>query len=169
MNYQALKAECVASSVYASGEQVGTNIKVTLPEVTPQIIEVNAAGGKLEIPVWQQLSAMEASITKEGLDKAFLESIKPEAFDLIVNIVQKSVDSDGTSKHEHVKVFLRVIPKGIPSFDITPGEQGEKQIAFSVLSYQLSVEGKAYMHIDVLKGKCEINGKDYMSDVVSML
>ena len=169
MNFQALKAECIATSVYASGVYGGRNLKVTLPEVTPQTIEVNAAGGKLELPIWQQLAAMEASISKEGLDKSFLEAIKPEAFDLIINIVQKSVDADGTAAYEHVKVFMRVIPKGIPGMDITPGEQGEKQISFTVLSYQLSVDGTTYLHIDVVKGKCEVNGKDYMSEVNSML
>lgn len=169
MNFQALKAECIATSAYASGVQVGRNLKVTLPEVTPVTIEVNAAGGKLELPIWQQLEAMEASLSKEGLDKSFLETIRPEAFDLIFNIVQKSVDADGTATYEHVKVFLRVIPKGIPGMDMTPGEQGDKQISFSVLSYQLSVEGKTFLHIDVVKGKCEVNGKDYMNEVNSML
>ena len=117
MKFQELKGACIASSVYAKGEQIGYNIPIKLPEVTPVIVEIQAAGGKLELPVWQQVEAMEASITKTGVSKEFLESLTPEPFDLISNVAQQSVSADGTSTAQHIKAFMRVIPKSAPGVE----------------------------------------------------
>lgn len=169
MKFQELKGACIASSVYAKGEQIGYNIPIKLPEVTPVIVEIQAAGGKLELPVWQQVEVMEASITKTGVSKEFLESLTPEPFDLISNVAQQSVSADGTSTAQHIKAFMRVIPKSAPGVEITAGEASENELPFTVLSYQLYVDGNKYLDIDVVKGVCWINGKDYSESIRSML
>lgn len=169
MNYQPLLGDCIASSVYANGEQRGLNVQCSLPEISYATIETQAAGGKLELPVPQQIQAMEASVTKNGMDDSFLAMIKPEPFDLIINVAQKVTESDGTSKHSHIKSFLRVIPKGIPAHEFNPGENSDRQITFSVLSFRQLVDGQEILNIDVPKGICSIGGTDYMSDIRSML
>lgn len=169
MKFQPLLGDCIASSVYVNGEQRGLNVACSLPEIAYATIETPAAGGTLELPVPQQIQAMEASVTKNGMDDSFLALIKPEPFDLIINVAQKVTATDGTSRHAHVKSFLRVIPKGIPSHDLTPGENSDRQITFSVLSFRQLVDGEEVLNIDIPKGITNIGGTDYMSDIQSML
>lgn len=169
MTFKDLKGAYIATSVYAAGDQIGVNIPVTLPEITPVTAEIQAAGGKIELPVWQKVEAMEASITLTGIDKNFLRAMTPEPFDLIINIAQQSVAADGSSSVDHIKVFLRVVPRSAPSLAVTPDESGENELPFSVLSYQLYLNGEKLFEIDVLKGKCLINGKDYSKAIHSIL
>lgn len=169
MNFVPLKADCIATSAYVDGDLIGINIPLTMPEITPATIEVRAAGGMITLPIVQQLQSMETTLTKNGLDEKFLSMLKPEPFDLMFNIVQQSVDSDGISKMEHIKVFERVIPKSIASFGVTPGEQGDKQVTFTVLTHKIIVDGREYLNIDPLKGIYKVNGVDYNDKVRSML
>lgn len=169
MTFQDLSGAVIATSVYASGTQIAGNIPVKLPEITPKLVEITAAGGTLEIPVWQLIDAMESSISKTGLDKSYAQVITPEAFDLIINIVQQSVSADGTTTPQHIKAYQRVIPKSAPGLELTPGESGENEITFSVLSYQLYLDGSKVLDIDVPKGICFVGGKDYSEGVRNML
>lgn len=167
--FQPLLGDCIASSIYAAGQQRGRNIPCTLPEVTFGTIETPAAGGSVEIPIPQLIQSMEASVTKNGMDESFLALIKPEPFDLIINVAQKVTKEDGSSRHVHIKSFLRVVPKGIPGHDLTPGENSDRQITFSVYSFRQLVDGEEVLNIDKLKGICSIGGTDYMQDINSML
>ncbi len=169
MKIQNLKGAILATSVYAGGTQIGVNIAGTLPEVAPETTEVTAAGGIIELPVLSKLQAMEASITKQGIDAAWLKALQPEPFDLIMNFVQQSVSPDGTSSIDHIKAFMRVVPKVIPGIEGTYGEASENEITFSVFNYRLTVNGSTYLHADPVNGIYKVNGKDYMSKITSML
>lgn len=169
MEIQALKGACMASSVYADGVQVGVNIGVSLPEVAMTETEVNAAGGVIALPVWTKLEAMECSITKQGVDPEWLRCMKPEPFDLTVNIVQQSMQTDGTQKAEHIKAHLRVVSKGIPQIEASYGESMEQEVKLSVISYKLIVDGAEYLHVSPKDGIFSVNGKDYSDGIKSML
>lgn len=169
MKINNLKGAILATSVYSGGTQIGVNVSVTLPEVAPETTEVTAAGGSIELPVLTKLQAMEASVTKQGIDREWLQALTPEPQDLIANFVQQSVSPDGTSKPEHIKAFMRVVPKVIPGIEASYGEASENEITFSVFSYRLTVNGSTYLHADPVKGIYKVNGKDYMGGITSML
>lgn len=169
MKIQELKGAILATSVYCGGVQIGVNVAVTLPEVLPETTEVTAAGGTVELPVYSKLQGMEATVTKQGIDKAWLKAVTPDPQDLIVNIVQQSVSPDGISTPEHIKAFLRVVPKGSPGVEASYGEASENEIAYTVLSYRLTVNGSTFLHADPVKAIYEVNGKDYMGNIKSML
>lgn len=169
MKVTALKGAVLATSVYSGGSQIGVNVTISLPEVTPATTEVTAAGGTLELPVLNKLDAMEATVTKQGIGAAWLNALKPEPVDLIANIVQQSVSADGTSTPQHIKAYLRAVPKTIPAVEATYGEALEGDITFSVLSYKLTKDGKTYLHIDPVKGIYKVNGKDYAEQVRAMI
>lgn len=169
MNIKNLKGAVLASSVYCDGFQIAVNATINLPEVAPETTEVTAAGGTLELPVTSKISAMEASISKQGIDRDWLNALQQKPYDLIVNIVQQSVGADGTNTPEHIKAFLRVVPKAIPAIEASYGELMEQEISLAVLSYKLVVNGSTYFHIDPVKGIFKVNGKDYNADILSMI
>lgn len=169
MNTELLKLSCVASSVYKGSDLVGRNVTITLPAVTPATVDVMAAGGTITMPIWQRIGAMETTVSTQGIDDQYAALVTPEPFDLVYNIVQQAVQSDGTSKSEHIKTFSRVIPKVQPGFDLKPGEQADIKIPYSVLSYRVVKDGKEILNVDIPNGKLEVNGKNYMDDINSML
>ncbi len=169
MNIQNLKGAVMATSVYAAGVQIGVNVNVTLPTITPASAEVTAAGGTINLPVTSKIEAMECTVTKTGIDKAWLQAVKPEAFDLIVNIVQQNIAPDGKTTPEHIKAFMRVVPSAVNGLDASYGEVSENELTFSVLSYKLTVNGETYTHVDPVKGLFIVKGYDYNDDIKSML
>lgn len=169
MKVTSLKGAVLATSIYSGGSQIGVNVTISLPEVTPSTTEVTAAGGTLELPVLTKLDAMEASLTKQGIDSEWLKALKPEPMDIIANIVQQSVAPDGTSTPQHIKAYLRAVPKTMPAIEATYGEAIEGEITFSVLSYKLTSDGSTFLHIDPVKGIYKVNGKDYAAKVKAMI
>lgn len=164
-----LIADCIANSTYVNGEQVGQNSKISFSGISFKTIEAMGKGGSVDIPIPQLIDAMECTVSRSGLDKAFIRSIKPEAFDMIHNVVQTSTDGEGTQTPQQVKIFMRVVPKGIPGMDFTPGEQSERELSFSVYSVRVVVDGEEYFHADAIKGIMKVNGTDYYDKISSML
>lgn len=168
MDIKDLKGAILASSVYIDGKQAAVNAALTLPEITPSTVEIMAAGGTIEVPVFSKLEAMEASITLQGINGDVLDQLTPERHWLTCNLVQQSVGADA-SKAEHVKATLIVIPKTVPSIEATYGEASETEITFSVLAYKLTVDGKVRLHVDPVKGYYKVNGKNYGKEITSLI
>ncbi len=169
MNIQNLKGAVMATSVYAAGTQIGVNVHITLPTLTPTSAEVTAAGGTINLPITSKIEAMECTITKTGIDKEWLKAVKPEAFDLIANIVQQSVAPDGRTTPDHIKAYMRVAPSAINGLEASYGETSENELTYSVLSYKLTVNGETYTHVDPVKGFFIVGGHDYNDAIKSML
>lgn len=168
MDVKDLKGAVLASSVYIDGKQAAVNATLTLPEVTPATVEIMAAGGTVEVPVFTKLEAMEASITLQGINGDVLDMLTPDRHRLTCNLVQQSVGADA-SKAEHVKAVLVVIPKTLPSIEATYGEASETEITFSVLAYKLTVGGKKVLHVDPVKGYYYVNGTNYGKDITKLI
>ena len=168
MNVKDIKGEVMASSAYLDGKQIGVNLTMTLPGITPSTVEIVAAGGTIELPVYSKLEAMEASITLQGIHGDVIKKLTPERHNLTVNIVQHSVGAD-KSKHEHIKAHLEVVPKEMPGIESTFGEQTETELPLSVLSYKLIVDGKVVLHVDPIKAIYKVNGKNYAKDYTSKI
>lgn len=169
MKIQNLKGAILATSVYCGGKQIGVNVTITLPEVTPETTEANAAGGTIELPVCSKIAAMESTVSKQGVDPEWLQTLSHDPQELIANIVQQSVSPDGTSTTDHIKAFMRVALKSIPGIEASYGEASENELPFSVFSYRLVINGRTYLHADPVNAIYKVNGKDYMSKITSML
>ncbi len=170
MKIEALNGAVMASSVYANSVQIGVNIGIKLPDVNQATAEVTAAGGMLELPVATKIEAMEASLTKQGIDKAWLQTVTPSTpFDLIANIIQQKVEPDGASTPVHIKAYLRAVPKTIPALEASYGDPIEQELVFSVLSYRVTVDGETYLHVDPVKGIFKVNGTNYAEKITAML
>ena len=157
----------VADTVYADGKLLARDAAVTLPEVAPMTAELPAMG-TFELPVWQLIEQMEASITKIGLDMGLRSAITPDMKPLEFRWVQTVTDANGQTKNVGCKAFLRGIPLNLPEIGLEVGSASEHECRISLTRYNLFVDGKEMWLIDRFAGIVRINGKNY-ADLDSML
>lgn len=169
MNIDAFRGAVLAESVYAGDKLIAHNTSITLPDITPTTADLTTPGGIIAMTNFHKLESMECTVSKHGIDAEWLASIKPEAFDLIANIVQQKTVHDGSYTPEHIKVYLRVIPKSIAGGDFAWGDNIERDLSFEVISYKVTVNGETYLNVDKPNGIFEVNGKDYNADIRAML
>lgn len=164
---------CKGTSVYTDQGKtlIGRNVDVTLPNPDFGSVEPRTAGGVATFAITSFLNSMEMTITKQGIDDAWISLCDMDSKEITINISQQSVDNNagGINGSEHIQAIVTAASKNIPSVTATPGEIMESEISFNVYSYKLFRDGQLYLHLDPLKGKCIINGKDYMEAVNSHL
>ena len=68
-----LKGPILADTVYIGGTLVAKDVTISLPAVTPVTADFKAMG-TYTAPILGQIEAMEASITKIGIDLGLLEN-----------------------------------------------------------------------------------------------
>ncbi len=160
---------CKGTSVYTDKgkTQVGRNMDVTLPNPEFASVEPRTAGGVSSFAVTSFLNSMEMTITMQGVNDAWINLCDTDTKEITINISQQSVDNNagGINGSEHIQAIVTAASKNIPAITATPGEIMESEISFNVYSYKLFRDGKMYLHLDPLKGKCIINGKDFMKEV----
>lgn len=158
----------IANTVYIDSKLVARDVTATLPEITPVTADLQAMG-TMSFPIWQLLENMEAAITKIGVDLGLRTMIKPDMKPLELRWVQTVVDANGISKEVGCKAFLRGIPTKIPGVSVAVGDPSENECTFTVTRYNLFVGGQEFCLIDRLAGIVRIDGKDYASNIESML
>ena len=162
-----LKGPILANTAYDAGKLVAKDVTISLPSVTPVTADFRAMG-TLTMPL-PLVEAMEAAITKVGIDLGLRSLVMLESKTLEFRWAQDVKKNDGSTKTEGCKAFLRVTPKGIPGLSIDPGNTTEGEIAFSVSRYQLFVGGTEYWLVDQLTQKLRIGGVDYYGPIRSLL
>lgn len=163
-----LKGPIVANTVYANGILAAKNVTVTLPAVTPVSADFRAMG-TVSYPLIGQIEAMEATITKIGIDLGLCYMMKFESATYEFRWAQDVKQSDGSSRMEGCKAFIRGISKGIPGLSVDPGNASENDVTISATRYQLFVNGVEYWLIDQLNQIMRIYGKDYAKEINNLL
>ena len=158
----------LANRAYVDGILVGKNVGVTLPEVTPQTIEIEAMG-KLSLPMWHLLEDMEAKVTKPGTDLGLGRMLGAKKLALEIRWAQEAVGPSGDMREFGCKAFITGIPKSLPGSELSPGETTENELTYAVLRYQLFVDEEEMICVDRLAGKCEIAGVNYAKDIEKYL
>lgn len=158
----------LASTVYCEGDLVAKDVVFTLPAVTPKTADLRAMG-TLTMPIPGQIEAMEASITKIGVDKGLRKLVKFESKTLEFRWVKDVKKADGSTVVVGLKAFLRVTPKTIPGLNVDPGNISENELTYSVSRYQLFVDGEEYWLIDQLNQILRVDGTDYCKNIRSLL
>lgn len=163
-----LKGPIVANTVYVDGQLVAKDVTVALPAVTPVTADYRAMG-TMSLPIPGQIESMELSITKIGIDLGLGRMVRMQSMNFEFRFVQNVVKSDGTTKPEGCKAFVKAIPKTIPGISLEPGSASENEITAEVTRYQLFVGGEELWLIDRLSQICRILGTDYYSPINSLL
>lgn len=163
-----IRGPIVGDTAYVDGVLVAKDVTIALPSVDFKT-STFAAMGDVEMPIPGQISPMEVSITKIGVDEGLGRIVKVESKTIEIRFVHDVKKSDGTTRVEGCKAFLRCTPKGIPSISIAPGNNTENEIAAGCTRYQLFVGGEELWLIDQLSSILRIAGKDYMKSINSLL
>lgn len=163
-----LKGPIIADTVYDGGTLVAKDVTFTLPAVTPVTADFKAMGTHT-MPIIGQLEAMEASITKIGIDLGLRSLVMLDSKTLEFRWAQDVKKSDGSSSVEGCKAFLRCASKGIPGLTGDPGNTSENELAYAVSRYQLFVAGTEYWLIDRLSQILRVGGVDYYKNIRSLL
>ena len=108
-----LKGPILADTVYIGGTLVAKDVTISLPAVTPVTADFKAMG-TYTAPILGQIEAMEASITKIGIDLGLRNMMKLESKTIEIRWAQDVKQADGSTKTEGCKAFLRCVSKGIP-------------------------------------------------------
>ena len=163
-----LKGPILADTVYIGGTLVAKDVTISLPAVTPVTADFKAMG-TYTAPILGQIEAMEASITKIGIDLGLRNMMKLESKTIEIRWAQDVKLSDGSTKTEGCKAFIRAMPKTIPGLSVDPGAASENELTFAVSRYQLFVAGNEYWLIDQLNQIMRIDGVDYCKTIRSLL
>lgn len=163
-----LKGPILADTVYVDGKLVAKDVTVTLPGVTPVTADFRAMG-TMTMPILGQIEAMEAAITKIGVDLGLRTLVKLESKTIEFRWAQDVKTSDGSTKTEGCKAFIRAMPKTIPGLSVDPGSASENELTFAVSRYQLFIDGAEFWLIDQLNQIMRIDGVDYCKTIRSLL
>lgn len=163
-----LKGPILADTVYVDGKLVAKDVTVTLPGVTPVTADFRAMG-TMTMPILGQIESMEAAITKIGIDLGLRTLVKLESKTIEFRWAQDVKTSDGSTKTEGCKAFIRAMPKTIPGLSVDPGAASENELTFAVSRYQLFVDGAEFWLIDQLNQIMRIDGVDYCKTIRGLL
>ena len=163
-----LKGPILADTVYINGKLVAKDVTITLPAVTHVTTDFKAMG-TYTAPMTGQIEAMEAAITKIGIDTGLRSMVQLESKTLEVRWAQDVKYADGSTKTEGCKAFLRSVPKLIPGLSVDPGNLSENEITLAVSRYQVFVAGEEFCLIDQLNTILRIGGVDYAKNIRSVL
>ena len=163
-----LKGPILADTVYVDGVLSAKDVTITLPAVTLVTADFKAMG-TYTAPLTGQIEAMEASITKIGVDYGLRNIVKLQSKTLEVRWAQDVKYADGSSKTEGCKAFMRCVPKLIPGLSVDPGNLSKNEITLAVSRYQLFVAGNEFWLIDQLNTIMRVDGVDYVKDLRSVL
>lgn len=163
-----LKGPILADTVYVDGVLAAKDVTIALPPVNLVTADFKAMG-TYTAPLLGQIEAMEASITKIGIDLGLRSLVKLTSKTIEIRWAQDVKLSDGSTKTEGCKAFLRCVSKGIPGLNVDPGNASENEITLAVSRYQLFVAGDEYWLIDQLNTIMRVGGVDYAKDIRSVL
>lgn len=158
----------LGATAYVDGEAIANEVSATLPAVEFVTAEVVVGGGTIEA-VQPRVGVLTATITKQGIDSAFRKmlGLKPRTFEL--RWVGDEIDAEGVRTKAAFKAFLTGVAKSIPGFGTTVGETGDNEITLTLSRYSLVRDGEEVLSIDVISGKCALNGTDFAEDIASYL
>lgn len=158
----------LANSMYVDKTKVAEDVSFELPSLALQTADINAMG-PLSLPIAGLLENMTMTIKKVGVDKGYGSMNKLEKMAVEFRWVQDKVNASGNVTHVGCKAFLNVVPQEIPGIDVEVGSATELSGTYTVLRYQLYVDGVEVLLVDRLNQILRINGVDYMADIKKLL
>jgi hypothetical protein len=105
-----LKGPILADTVYVDGVLAAKDVTIALPPVNLVTADFKAMG-TYTAPLPGQIEAMEASITKIGIDLGLRSLVKLTSKTIEIRWAQDVKLSDGSTKTEGCKAFLRCVSK----------------------------------------------------------
>ena len=168
MAWQDMKNAVLADTCYCDNVLAAKDVSVSLPAINFLTAEVKAMGS-MDVILPGLIEAMEATITKIGLDVGLARMSTPKKHSYEFRWAQNVLKADGSTAPEGCKAFITGTPKGVPATGLEIGSNIESEIAIGCTRYQLFCGGKEILCIDRLSQICRIDGVDYYKNVASLL
>ena len=163
-----IKGPVVADTVYSGNTLVAKDTSFTLPGISFLTADVQAMGN-MSVPLIGLLENMELAITKIGIDKGLGSMNKLEKQNFEFRWVQNVVKADGSQAVEGCKAFVRTLPGSFPETGVELGSAAEQENTYNVTRMQIYANGEEIVCVDRLSQILRINGKDYYSEISSLL
>ena len=163
-----MKNAVLADTCYCDNKLAAKDVAVTLPAVNFLTTEVNAMG-TMDVVLPGLIEAMEAAITKIGIDVGLGQMLTPKKHSFEFRWAQNVLKSNGNTEPEGCKAFITGVPKGIPGASLEIGSNIENEVTIGVTRYQLYCGGTEILCIDRLSQICRINGTDYYKNISKLL
>lgn len=166
--WQDIKGAVIADTVRVNGELVAKDTSFTLPGLSFLTADVKAMGN-MTVPLIGLLENMQMAITKIGVDYGLSRMNRLEKQDFELRWVQNVVKYDGSVSMEGCKAFVRTMPGSFPDIGVEVGNASEQENTYNVTRMQIYANGQEVLCVDRLSQILRINGRDYMSQINSML
>lgn len=149
-------------------EDVTQVVLPTFEHPTTSIQNVSGMVMDIDMPNTTRLNAAEFSVAhNNGANCDKLQSPDKHVMEFRT-VRQKYVTSGATIKHESVKYLLTGQHKSTEKGTIETGNPWGSTEKYALIRYEEIVDGKQTMLVDIA-GTYKVNGKDYASDVQSLL
>lgn len=125
--------------------------------------------GTYTAPILGQIEAMEASITKIGIDLGLRNMMKLESKTIEIRWAQDVKQARRLHQDRRLQGVPPLRLQGHPGLSVDPGNTSENEATFAVSRYQLYVGGAEYWLIDQLNTILRVGGVDYAKDIRSLL
>ena len=158
----------LADSLYVDKTKAAEDVSFELPSLALQTADLQAMG-TLSLPIAGLLDDMTMTITKIGVDKGYGSMNKLKKMAMEFRWIQDKVNASGDVTHVDYEAFLNVVPQEIPGISVEVGSATELGGTYTVLRYQLYVDGAAVLMVARLNQILKINGVDYMADTKKLL
>ncbi len=144
---------------------------ITLPTIQNTTSEIDAAGMimKVDMPDTTHLEAMEFTVAhNNGVNCKYLADPGKHAIE--VRVARQRYNAQGAEiEHESVKFRLTGIHKETDKGNIETGNPYGSSDKYSVIRYEEEIDGEIVTLIDAMNGIIKINGRDYSSQIDSLL
>lgn len=167
-NWLDIRGPVVADTVYANDVLVAKDTSFTLPGLSFLTADVQAMGN-MTVPLVGLLENMELAITKVGIDAGLSRMNRLEAQNFEFRWVQNLVAEDGTQKVDGCKALVRTLPAAVPEIGVEVGSASEHENTYNVTRMVVFINGVEILCVDRLSQILRVNGKDYMSEISSLL
>ena len=145
-----------------SYEDILDLVAFSVPDVGFGSTEMNGSGmiGTVNVPDKSNIESMEASITTTS-DSGNAKLLNdPDGVEVILNWAIDKIGTDGSSEYIAYRAVIKGWATVVPGGERKKGEVAEIEHKISPWYYQLDIDGKTVVLVDMLAPKLEINGKN---------
>lgn len=145
--------------------------EVSLPSLDSLTQKITGAGiyGEIEVVLAGQLSAMEMTINMSTLNKQGVSLSAPRTHTWELREAQQALDTENNMKINKIKHIIKAVPKSLTAGTLKPNSTSDPKLTASILSWQMFIDNKLYLHVDPLNRICILDGVDYAAEINSAL
>lgn len=152
-------------NLFVDGQnQYGIVADVTPPKITYKTDDWQGGGLVAPVKVEQGLEALEASFSLGGFSAEVMAQMGGSINGKTVR-VQGALQRDDRDEYVELVAEMRGRITEADAGTAKQADNGEHKFTMPLTYYRLVVDGKEVIEIDILGGKCVINGKDQYANM----